>query len=569
MASSSAVRSRMRLARPRLATLALAALVLAGLAMRLHGSRFGLPAMNDPDELMFELGALRMMSKHTLNPAWFGHPATTTIYLLVLVNLGVFVSTIASGSFISAKAFTASLWLNPGLMIWPGRVAMVLFGTWAIWLTWRLARRLTDPRGALLASALVAFSPLLVTWSQVVRSDMMATCFMLLALLAITNRLQVRRRRDLVLAAFWLACATATKWPVALAGTSLVMVITVQALRQNDGAIRRALRIALPKLALSGALYFAFLILISPYLVLDFQTVVADLHGEAQSHHLGATGGSPAFNLAWYVRHAMLPGLGWGGILLLLLALCLGLRRHLVGRGRGARVSDLTLVVLPFLVCFLAVMAMQNLVWARWLIPLVPLLAILAGRGFSALLDVPYLHASRSRRRVLGTLTVLALLLPLALTNLGNATMRLHDTRQQASAWAIGHVPAGRSVLVEQFAFDLLAQPWTLYFPVGRGGCLDARGLLEGKVDYATIDNARGGHSNLDYGTLPEERRADCRADFAIITEYERYRAERQAFPREYAAYRQLLQKGRIVAQFRPRPGQVGGPHVYVVQMPR
>ena len=68
----------------------LAGLLLAALLMRLHGIGFGLPALNDPDELMFELGAIRMMRTPSLDPGWFGHPATTTMELLTLINAGVF-----------------------------------------------------------------------------------------------------------------------------------------------------------------------------------------------------------------------------------------------------------------------------------------------------------------------------------------------------------------------------------------------------------------------------------------------------------------------------------------------
>ena len=54
------------------------AVMALALALRLHGLRSGLPAINDPDELMFQLGALKMLSGKTLNPGWFGHPALIT-----------------------------------------------------------------------------------------------------------------------------------------------------------------------------------------------------------------------------------------------------------------------------------------------------------------------------------------------------------------------------------------------------------------------------------------------------------------------------------------------------------
>jgi hypothetical protein len=51
----------------------LAIILLAALAIRLYSVAFGLPALTDPDELMFELGAYRMIDGGQLNPEWFGH----------------------------------------------------------------------------------------------------------------------------------------------------------------------------------------------------------------------------------------------------------------------------------------------------------------------------------------------------------------------------------------------------------------------------------------------------------------------------------------------------------------
>ena len=54
-------------------------ILIAAFYLRISSIRFGLPAMNDQDELIFELGALKMLRGPTLNPGWFGHPATTTM----------------------------------------------------------------------------------------------------------------------------------------------------------------------------------------------------------------------------------------------------------------------------------------------------------------------------------------------------------------------------------------------------------------------------------------------------------------------------------------------------------
>src|SRR4051812_3116690 len=99
-----------------------AAILLVALYLRLHGIGFGLPALNDPDELMFELGAIRMLRSGTLNPGWFGHPATTTMYILALIDVGVFAFAWLTGWVAGPTGFADAIWVNPGLIVVPGRV---------------------------------------------------------------------------------------------------------------------------------------------------------------------------------------------------------------------------------------------------------------------------------------------------------------------------------------------------------------------------------------------------------------------------------------------------------------
>jgi hypothetical protein len=159
------------------------------------------------------------------------------------------------------------------------------------------------------------------------------------------------------------------------------------------------------------------------------------------------------------------------------------------------------------------------------------------------------------------------LCLPLLVQDWADARARLNDTRQRASRFAVAHIPAGSRVLIEHFGFDLYPQPWQIVFPLGRAGCVDARALLGGKVDYAAIEAARAGKSNVDYGTMPRAQAAGCRADYAIITQYDRYAAERADFAAEYQAYRDLLSGSQQLAVFAPQPGVSFGPVTRVVRL--
>jgi hypothetical protein len=223
------------------------------------------------------------------------------------------------------------------------------------------------------------------------------------------------------------------------------------------------------------------------------------------------------------------------------------------------------ILVLPLAAAFFIVLCIQTLVWERWALPLLPLGAIMIAATSIGVRKALRLGAARAMLLAI-TLLIAA---PLLVRAQADARARLHDTRQAATAWAQVHVPPGSTVLIEHFAFDLISEPWDFLFPVGDAGCVDAIGFLRGKKGYGTIDQARGGRANLDFGTMAPERRADCRPDFAILTEYERYARERAAFPVEYAAYRELLARGTVVARFQPEAGVAGGKTVLIVRFDR
>ena len=91
----------------------------------------------------------------------------------------------------------------------------------------------------------------------------------------------------------------------------------------------------------------------------------------------------------------------------------------------------------------------------------------------------------------------------------------------------------------------------------------------EGKVQLHTVEAGKGARSNVDYGTVAPAMRSTCATDYAILTQYDRYEAERTAFPDQYAAYRELLARGQLVATFSPQYGKVGGPVVRIIRFPR
>jgi hypothetical protein len=538
---------------PSRANLVLLVVLAAGLALRLYSIAFGLPALNDPDELTFELGAIRMLSGPTLNPGWFGHPATTTMYLLAVLTVAVFGLGHFAGLFGSVHDFADAIYADPTWVMLPGRVAMAVFAVGTIYLAYRLACELFGRQTGLIAAALLAVNPVHITWSQIIRSDMMACFFMLLGMLAALRVVRDNRWRDHVLAALWVGAAMATKWPYAL--TALAMVGATAPVLLDHPIDRYRI---LVRFGLFWVMTLGFLLLISPYLLLDHQTALGNMRGEAQIHHLGATGGTPWANARWYLAGPVLAGLGSVGLALSGWGLAVITRRR-----------EASAIVLPVLLGFVLVLCVQHLVWERWVLALMPLLAIAAALGLTSLNE---LLARRwpigAARTAIVLLGAAALLLP-ALRAVGDTRARLNDTRQLASQWARKNIAPGSSVLLESFAFDILPQPWRFLFPFGDVGCVDVREYLGGKVQFSTVEAGRGARANVDYGTVAETKRATCRSDYAILTQADRYAAERTTFPAQDAAYRALIARGTVVASFYPQEGRVGGPIVRVVRFPR
>lgn len=538
---------------------ALGALTLVALLLRLYAINFGLPGLYDPDELMFELGAIRMLSHATLNPGWFGHPATTTMYGLAIVNMATFGFGHLMGWFPTLKSFGLAVYTNPAWMILPGRLLMAVFGAGTVWQTGRLGRDLSGGPAGLIAAAMVAVSPLCVAWAQVIRSDIMGSFFVLLALRAALRADERPGWRADAGVALWTGAAIATKWPMGLAALGMGAMMLRRAWHDRAGVARLFARAAR-----FGVMMIVALLLTSPYLLLAHDVVLRNLRGEAQMHHLGATGGSPLYNLDWYLEGPLANGLSWPGLLLAaggLAIICL----------RPDRRAAWLLV--PVVAGFGAVFCVQHLVWDRWVLPLMPLLAIPAGVMVVAIAaQVRRFALARSGAAgwagiALGGCLV-AMIAPMAVQDAAQARGRMNDTRQRASAWAVAHIPAGSSVMIEHFGFDLYPQPWLILFPIGEAGCVDVRGLLQGRIGYDVIDRARGKRSNLDYGTMAPQRRETCVTNFAIITQYDRYRAEAADFPAENRAYERFLAHGHEVAAFFPQWGRSSGPVVRIFAFP-
>ncbi|MDB5694644.1 MAG: hypothetical protein JWN21_187 [Sphingomonas bacterium] len=533
----------------------LGGVLLLALLLRLRGLDFGLPALYDPDEPIFVLPGLKLLRDGTLNPSWFGHPGTQTIYALALVDIIVFAwHHYVTGTLADTAAFGRAIYTDPTIVFLPGRWFILFCGLATIALTFVLGRRLFDARVGLLAAALLAIDPIHIRYSQIIRTDMHATVFMLLVLLAATALATHGKRRHYVLAGVALGFAVATKWP---AGAAAISVVGAAGLRWVNVPTERGQIVR-------GLFWFGIAALVglfvaSPYLFIDVTTVLDNLSAEKRPLHLGATGGGLFFNMAWYVTEPLRLALGVAGLALAAVGCWLGARRSPIF---GAVVGTTAAAV------FVSISA-QGLIWERWAVPLLPLLTIALAVAIVAVAGLAKARAGQRGLILAAAVLSIAVVLPLARTGHAQAAERATDTRRLATDWARTRIAPGSSVAIEYLAFDVLSQPWRFVYPAGDDGCVDVRANLTGQIRISKVGKMKGARAVMNLSNVAPALLDTCRADWLIIANWDRYVAEAARYPDELAGYRRLIAGGTLAATFRPDPGRIGGPVVRVVRLPR
>ena len=525
---------------------ALGLILAVALGWRLHNIGFGLPSMYDPDEPFFMITALEMLAHGTLNPGWFGHPGSTTITLLAAIDAVVAGSGLVSGHYANLGDFARAVYADPAILFIPARVAMALIGTGCVWLTYMLGNRLNGRATGLVAAGLLAINALHISWSQIIRTDIHASLFMLASLWFAARIAERGTLRDYILAGVVAGLATATKWPAA----TVFVAIVGAAILARQQPVRRILAAALATIVAMAVA--------SPFLVLDWRTVLANVSGEISSGHLGHNSAGFVFNLGFYLVDAIGGSMGLIGLALVLAgAVVLAVRKPI------ARWT-----LLPAAALFLTLLCTQNVYYARWLMPLMPMACIFAAAAIFALAGVAARWLSFPARQVGIAMLALLVTYPSLAAAIDATKERATDTRALAANWGRVNIPAGSRVLFEHIELGVRDQPWTILFPNGDAGCMDGKKAVTDGVDDK-VREARGSSPIVDLGHVGAARLDSCRADFAILAYYDLYLVEQARYPAELATYRKLLADGRTVALFRPISGVVGGPVVRIVALPR
>jgi 4-amino-4-deoxy-L-arabinose transferase-like glycosyltransferase len=377
-------------------------ILLVAAVLRVAGIRWGLPGPTHlfsyhPDEYFSLQAALGLLARDP-NPHFFNYPS---LYLY----LAAAASMIGSGGQ-AVGVQTADL---PELLrrfTLSARVMTVLLSLLTITVAYGAASRLADRRAGLWAAIFLAVAPGHVLYSHFAAVDIALALFATLSLYAAIALFDDHRLKTAALGGLASGAAFATKYNGAVALVMPLLPLGWQLWGRHGRAVSVAARAgAVVLLTLVGFCVF------SPYVILDWPAAREDIAFEREHMRQGEYPAKAADPNGWFF-HLRALGYATGGSAPL--ALCAAL--FAVGVWRS---SPRSAPLLVFALIWFAIIGATGVRYARYGLPVLPLLAVGVGIGVVSLLGI--------RQRLLRGLAALAvavvMLAPLTTAGVLSASM--------------------------------------------------------------------------------------------------------------------------------------------------
>jgi Dolichyl-phosphate-mannose-protein mannosyltransferase len=414
---------------------------VAALGLRVWGIGVGLPELFHPDEPAYVLQALAV-GRGLPNGLTFANPPLFK-YLLLTEYAATFATQRLLGLVQSPREFVDAFRANPSLLYGLARTTSAVLGSLVV-LAAAVLGVLVAGRGAgLMAGTLSAVAFLLVREAHFGVDDTLVTLLVTFGLVFCVRIAQQGMRRDYVVGGAVTGLAFVAKYD-GIAVLAPLLVAHLVNVRRRTRDVTYAL------LACAVAAVVAF-----PSLVIEPGRVLSDMYAHLYlPASAGYDGIDPSGGYIFYARTLAI-GLGWPLLLMAIAGVCWSVVRR--------RTSSLVVATLPL--AMLIVLGSQKLYFARFVLPALPALIVLASVALDALL---------TWRPVLGVLAAALVALPTLVDSVRfDVLLSRADTRTLAREWIANSLPAGASVAVDapplgpalaaNHSNALVAEDWSLF----------------------------------------------------------------------------------------------------------
>jgi 4-amino-4-deoxy-L-arabinose transferase-like glycosyltransferase len=488
------------------ARIALALALLAAALLRFWALSQGIGFSPGADEPEIMERAVRMMKTGDLNPHFFDYPG---LYIYVQGAIAVlrFLIGAMQGKWSAlAQAPTEDFYL------W-GRAMTALLGTATVWVVYRAGLR-WGQLTALLAAVLMAVMPMHVRESHYVLTDVPAT-FLVMVTFVLSLRAHERATvRAFVIAGAAAGVAGALKYNGVLA-LSMPLVTCALTPRLRGSRVACAALIVVAMIA-------TFLVA-APYTLLDLPTFLNQFARLSSEYKAPPVIAEPIWLV--YLKHLRL-ALQWPGSVIVIAGLLIGVWRIATGPDR----LRWTLAV-GFPLLYFRFISQQNLIWGRYLLPLVPFLSLMAAVAVVSFVTWMQRAGVRAGLRNVVTVgvTLLAIAPPAYTAIKYDADAAKPWTQALAYDWIRRELPPGTAIRLEgSLALKL---PATYKTSVAK------QLRMDGTDDYAGRGFQYLVASSQCYGAFVQDP---------------------ASFPAEYADYQRLFASTEEVVRFTPSKDHPG-----------
>jgi hypothetical protein len=517
--------------------IALGAALVVGLGLRVYGANHDLPYIYNVDEQLFVNLAMRMLWEGTLNPGWFGHPGTTLIYPTAVTYAAILKLGMYLGWFANLSEMRDYFHAAPTVFFLLPRIFNAVAGTAVIAATFLVTRTAFSSAAAAAAALLVAVMPGQVAHSHLIRTDILLSLFVLLAAWQAAKIVDGRQLRHYLLAGGLTGLAITTKYP----GIIVAALVPFAHVLSGRGWLTEWWKVALAGLA---ALVVAFVA--SPYLFLDFETVLRSVQREMRSEHVSANGEGFLKNLWWYIDVQLRGQLGLPILFLAAVGACTTLfERRKVG-----------IVVLLFPLLFLPFISSLNLRWERWVLPVLPFVAVFAAGGATFLIELALARWSQFAQSALLLVIAATASAPLAYQAWqDDRTLMGADTRNLAGDWILNNIEPGKPILMEAYTPQLPRGVYRL-FDIRKAQVMQARSPFANSIP--------------GFGTVAGLRSFDKlrQVEYVVLGSfYGRFQAEADRYGAKLRKYEKLFSVSEVVYHVEPGPEASKGPPIRVLKI--
>ncbi len=411
-----------------------------------------------------------------------------------------------------------------------GRLFTIAFTILSIPVIYQLGRKAFGYREGIIGAGWWVLFPGLVYYAQVVRSDVAAAFFTALGLWLCLKVYEHPKFRYQILAGSSIGLAVATRYFMVALVPVLGLVDLLLLWKRQAFNIRHHTLLWDGMIAGAMSIPIAFA-LITPYFFLDYAGMVSNLTYEARGAHPGQDGLSFFGNLWWYLTTSIPNDISWSITIMSTIGIGFALYKRNIKQT----------MLLVYVAVFLTGIATSSLHWARWPIPIYPVLALFATGGlvkFSKLSIFPAIKLSQQQLLVL--LIILFSLMPVYQLSQEILQLTNPGTRSRARAWILKNLPTEGAIAQESFTAPLANTPYST---------------------TATF--------SLAQTKLTKEQATALGIKYLMVSSavYNIFFDEPERYHKEVTFYKNLFDSGILVQEFNPTMLS-GGPTIRIYELP-